>query len=158
MKALLQPVEKFLSLFVSFLIGAMLIWIFALVITRYCFSYTPSYGEELARYMFVWVVFLSLPIVAKRGAHMAIEMITARIRGRLLKAFRLTSGVLTLCFLVLMVYQGTLLVIKTSIQTSAALQIPMSWVYIAIPAGCLIMLFNVLDDFVTLLRTPADRL
>ncbi|MDR1360637.1 MAG: TRAP transporter small permease [Deltaproteobacteria bacterium] len=158
MKSILDSVEKFLGLFVSVLIGAMMLWTFALVITRYCFNFTPSYGEELARYMFVWVVFLSLPIVAKKGAHMAIEMITIRLKGRALKTLRLISGTLTLIFLVLMVYQGSLLVLKSSIQTSAALQIPMSWVYIAIPVGCLIMLVNVLGDFLTLLRTPADQL
>jgi TRAP-type C4-dicarboxylate transport system permease small subunit len=156
-KAFLEIVEKFLSLFVSFLIGAMMLWVFGLVITRYGFNYTPSYGEELARYMFVWVVFLSLPIVAKKGAHMAIEMITLRLKGKILKAFRLTSTFFTLIFLVLMVYQGTLMVMKASIQTSAALQIPMSWVYAAIPVGCLVMLINVLIDFLALLRTPADR-
>jgi TRAP-type C4-dicarboxylate transport system permease small subunit len=154
----MDSVEKFLGLFVSLLIGAMMLWTFALVITRYCFNFTPSYGEELARYLFVWVVFLSLPIVAKKGAHMAIEMITIRLRGKALKAVRLTSGLLTLIFLILMVYHGTWLVIMASIQTSAALQIPMSWVYVAIPVGCLIMLINVLDGFVTLLRTPAERL
>jgi TRAP-type C4-dicarboxylate transport system permease small subunit len=157
-KAFLDPVEKFLSLFVSLLIGAMLLWVFILVITRYCFNYTPSYGEELARYMFVWVVFLSLPIVAKKSGHMAIEMVTLRLRGRMLKAVRLTASLFTLLFLILMVYQGTVMVIKTSIQTSAALQIPMSWVYVAIPVGCLIMLINVLDGVLTLLRTPADQL
>jgi TRAP-type C4-dicarboxylate transport system permease small subunit len=157
-KAFLDPVEKFLSLFVSLLIGAMLLWVFALVITRYCFNYTPSYGEELARYMFVWVVFLSLPIVAKKSGHMAIEMVTLRLRGGMLKAVRLIASLFTLLFLILMVYQGAVMVVKTSIQTSAALQIPMSWVYVAIPVGCLIMLINVLDGFITLLRTPADHL
>jgi TRAP-type C4-dicarboxylate transport system permease small subunit len=157
-KAFLDSLEKYLGLFVSLLIGAMLLWTFTLVITRYCFNFTPSYGEELARYMFVWVVFLSLPIVAKKGAHMAIEMITIRLRGRMLKTFRLISGALTLIFLILMVSQGTWLAIRGSIQTSAALQISMAWVYCVIPFGCLIMLVNVLRDFITLLRTPADQL
>ncbi|MDR2160868.1 MAG: TRAP transporter small permease [Desulfovibrio sp.] len=158
MKELLNILEKILSLFVSLLIGGMMLWVFALVITRYCFNFTPSYGEELARYMFVWVVFLSLPIVAKKGAHMAIEMITARLKGKAAKALRLLADFFSLAFLSLMVWQGTLMVQKSSIQTSAALEVPMSWVYAAIPVGCLIMLANVLSSFIALIRTPADKL
>jgi TRAP-type C4-dicarboxylate transport system permease small subunit len=157
-KALLDAIEKVLNLFVSLLIGSMMIWVFVQVITRYCFSYTPSYGEELARYMFVWIVFLSLPIVAKKGGHMAIEMVTVRLRGKALKAIRIFADIFTLSFLVLMVCQGIKMVIRSAIQTSAALEISMSWVYCVIPIGCCIMLVNVLYNFVTLVRTPADRL
>jgi TRAP-type C4-dicarboxylate transport system permease small subunit len=157
-KSVLDKIEKGLNLFVSILIGCMMVWVFVQVITRYCFSYTPSYGEELARYMFVWVVFLSLPIVAKRGGHMAIEMITVRVKGRILKTIRIVADIFTLAFLALMVVQGTFMTIKSSIQTSAALEIPMSWVYCVMPIGCLIMLANVLYSFVNLIRTPADKL
>ncbi|MDR0827058.1 MAG: TRAP transporter small permease [Desulfovibrio sp.] len=158
MKSVLDKIEKGLNLFVSILIGCMMLWVFVQVITRYCFSYTPSYGEELARYMFVWVVFLSLPIVAKRGGHMAIEMITVRLKGQALKTIRIAADIFTLAFLALMVVQGTFMTIKSSIQTSAALEIPMSWVYCVMPIGCLIMLANVLCNFVNLIRTPADKL
>ena len=151
-------IDKALSVAVAALIGCMMLWVFIQVITRYGFNYTPSYGEELARYMFVWVVFLSLPLVAKKGGHMAIEMITARVKGRVLKTLRVCADTLTLTFLVLMVDQGSKMAKLQAIQTSPALQIPMSWVYYVIPAGCLIMLINMLISFITLLRTPADRL
>jgi TRAP-type C4-dicarboxylate transport system permease small subunit len=157
-KNFLDTLEKGLVFFVSILTGAMLAWVFVQVITRYCFNYTPSYGEELARYMFVWIVFLSLPIVAKKGGHMAIEMLTVRLKGAPLKTLRLLSGVFMLLFLVMMTYTGSIITIRQAIQTSAALEIPMSYVYCVIPFGCFIMLINVLMDFLKLLRTPADQL
>jgi TRAP-type C4-dicarboxylate transport system permease small subunit len=148
--------EKILKAVVSAIIGLMLFWVFVQVITRYVFNYTPSFGEELARYMFVWVVFLSLPIVAKKGGHMAIEMITARLRGTALRTVNLIGDAFTLIFLVIMVWHGAGMVMRASFQTSPALQISMSWVYLAIPIGCGIMLLNVLLHFLTLLRPVAD--
>lgn len=155
MDKLLRPVEKVLNFTVAALIGLMMVWVFVQVITRYVFGFTPSFGEELARYMFVWIVFLCLPVVAKKGGHMAIEMVTVRLRGMPLKVCRIIADSFTIAFLVLMVYQGALMVDRASFQTSPALEISMSWVYIVIPVGCFIMLLNVLSDFYTLLRTPA---
>lgn len=136
----------------------MMVWVFIQVIGRYVFNYTPSYGEELARYLFVWIVFLSLPVVAKRGGHMAIEMITIRLKGSALKAVRFCSAVFTISFLLIMVIQGAKMVERASFQTSPALEISMSWIYLAIPIGCFIMLLNVLDDFIKLLRAPSAEL
>lgn len=158
MESFLKPIEKILQKVVSVLIGAMMAWVFIQVIGRYVFNYTPSYGEELARYMFVWVVFLSLPVVAKKGGHMAIEMVTIRLKGMALKTVRAFADILTIIFLLIMVVEGAKMVMIASFQTSAALQISMSWVYCVIPVGCLIMLLNVTDNFIKLIRTPADAL
>lgn len=157
-ESFMKPLEKILQFVVSVLIGAMMVWVFIQVIGRYVFNYTPSFGEELARYMFVWVVFLSLPVVAKKGGHMAIEMVTVRIKGAALKIVRVCADVFTMTFLLIMVVQGANMVIRASFQTSAALQISMSWIYCVIPFGCLIMLLNVVDNFIKLIRTPADEL
>lgn len=158
MESFLKPIEKILQKVVSVLIGAMMAWVFIQVIGRYVFNYTPSYGEELARYMFVWVVFLSLPVVAKKGGHMAIEMVTIRLKGTALKSVRTIADILTMIFLLIMVVEGARMVMIASFQTSAALQISMSWVYCVIPVGCFIMLLNVVDNFIKLIRTPAEEL
>ena len=158
MEKLLRPVEKVLNFTVAALIGLMMVWVFVQVITRYVFGFTPSFGEELARYMFVWIVFLCLPVVAKKGGHMAIQMLTVRLQGAPLKLCRITADSFTIIFLLLMVYQGALMVDRASFQTSPALEISMSWVYIVIPIGCFIMLLNVLSDFYILLRTPAAEM
>lgn len=158
MDSFMKPLEKILQITVSLLIGAMMVWVFVQVIGRYAFNYTPSFGEELARYMFVWVVFLSLPVVAKKGGHMAIEMVTIRLRGSALKIVRVCADIFTIAFLLIMVFGGVKMVMLASFQISAALQISMSWVYCVIPFGCLIMLLNVVDSFIKLIRTPADEL
>lgn len=158
MEAFMRPIEKVLQWAVSFLIGAMMVWVFVQVIGRYVFNYTPSYGEELARYMFVWIVFLSLPVVAKKGGHMAIEMVTIRLKGSALKTVRLCADVFTVAFLLIMVVEGVNMVRLSSFQTSPALEISMSWIYCAIPLGCLIMLLNVLASLIKLVRASADDL
>lgn len=138
--------------------GIMLLLVFGQVITRYVFNYTPSFGEELARYLFVWVVFLSLPLVAKYGGHMAIETVTSRVHGATLKFLNIMADLFTIAFLLIMVWCGVEMVIRTSYQTSPAMMIPMSWVYSVIPFGCAVMLLYVLLNLFNVLRTPASEM
>ena len=138
--------------------GVMLLLVFGQVITRYCFNYTPHFGEELARYLFVWVVFLSLPLVARYGGHMAIETLTSRVRGATLKFLNIVADICTIAFLAIMVWCGIQMVIRTSYQTSPAMMIPMSWVYVVIPFGCAVMLLYVLLNLYNVIRTPAAEI
>lgn len=154
MSSIIRYVENFLKFLVITAIGLMLLIVFLQVISRYVFNYTPSFAEELSRYLFVWIVFLSLPLVARVGGHMAIETLTSRISGIKLKICRILSAIFTLAFLAIMTWQGVRMVMIANFQTSPAMVIPMSWVYVVIPFGCAVMALYVLADFVKLLQTP----
>lgn len=157
MTKILHALDSCLKFLVVTAIGLMLSIVFLQVISRYLFSYTPSFAEELSRYLFVWVVFLALPLVAKSGGHMAIETLTSRISGTKLKVCRILADSCTLIFLAIMVYNGYFMVTIAHYQTSPAMVIPMSYVYCVIPFGCAVMFCNVLASFVRLVRMPADE-
>jgi len=56
------------------------------VITRYIFSYTPSWAEQLARIFFVWVSFAGISLAARHGMHLrvtAINLILPKRIGKL---------------------------------------------------------------------------
>lgn len=156
--AFFRGLEWFLKALVIIGNGLMLLLVFGQVITRYIFNYTPSFGEELARYLFVWVVFLSLPLVAKYGGHMAIETITSRVHGATLKFLNIMADLFTIIFLCIMVWCGIQMVIRTNYQTSPAMMIPMSWVYAVIPFGCAVMLLYVVMNLINVLKTPASEM
>lgn len=138
--------------------GLMLMLVFCQVITRYGFNYTPYFGEELARYLFVWVVFLSLPLVAKYGGHMAIETLTSRVHGNTLKFLNIMADIFSIIFLGIMVWCGIQMVIRTSFQTSPAMMIPMSYVYSVIPFGCAVMLLYTVANLINVIKTPGSEL
>ena len=154
-QTLFDGLDKILKALVIIGNGLMLLLVFGQVITRYVFNYTPHFGEELARYLFVWVVFLSLPLVAKTGGHMAIETLTSRVHGATLKFLNILADIFTIAFLLIMVVCGVEMVMRTSYQTSPAMMIPMSWVYSVIPFGCAVMLLYVVQNLIKVLKTPA---
>ena len=158
MISLFKFFENLLKTLVIVANAAMLLLVFGQVITRYVFGWTPHFGEELARYLFVWVVFLSLPLVARYGGHMCIETLTSRVKGRMLKTLNILADIFSIAFLSIMVWNGARMVALADFQTSPAMMIPMSWVYVVIPFGCGVRLLYVIGNLARVLRTPAAEL
>lgn len=156
MKKLLTLMEKTFAFLSMAGIGLMLIIIFLQVISRYFFGYTTSYSEELSRYLFVWVTFLSLPVVSRQGGHMAVGLLTERFTGERLRRLKIAGCICSLAFLAIMVWQGIRMVQLAVWQTSPAMEIPMSYMYISIPLGCGGMILLVLEElFDLVLRREA---
>ena len=152
MGQLLNFIDGLLRKVVTLAIGLMLSIIFIQVVLRYAFHFTFSFSEELARYLFVWTVFLCIPVVAKTGGHMAVGAISERVHGFWLKVCQVAGGFLTLLFSGILLWQGIRMVRLTQFQTSPALGIKMSYVYLAIPLGSAVLLLLTLVGLFELLR------
>jgi len=142
MGQILNFIDGLLRKVVTLAIGLMLSIIFIQVVLRYAFHFTFSFSEELARYLFVWTVFLCIPVVAKTGGHMAVGAITERVQGFWLKVCQIAGGLLTLLFSGILFWQGVRMVRLTQFQTSPALGIKMSYVYLAIPLGAAVLTYQ----------------
>jgi TRAP-type C4-dicarboxylate transport system permease small subunit len=51
-----------------------------------------------------------------------------------------------------MIHQGIRMIQLASWQTSPAMEIPMSYVYVAIPLGCAAMMLVAIDELLDILR------
>lgn len=152
MKKIISFIEKTFALLSMAGIGLMLIIIFLQVISRYFFGYTASYSEELSRYLFVWVTFLSLPVVSRQGGHMIVGLLVERFTGERLRRLKIAGCLCSMTFLGIMVWQGIRMVQLAVWQTSPAMEIPMSYMYYAIPLGCGGMLLVTLEELYAILR------
>ena len=152
MKKLLCYMEKAFAAATIVGIGLMLAIIFLQVISRYFFGHSPSYSEELSRYLFVWVVFLSLPVVSRQGGHMVVGLLLDRFTGEKLRRLKIAGSLCSIAFLAIMTHQGIRMIQLASWQTSPAMEIPMSYVYVAIPLGCAAMMLVAIDELLDILR------
>jgi TRAP-type C4-dicarboxylate transport system permease small subunit len=76
------------------------------------------------------------------------------LKGQSRKAFELLILVIWFGFSLIMAWLGTQLMIfliETG-QVSAALEVPMSWVYAAVPVGCALMAVRLIVEIVKILR------
>ena len=142
---------RFLT-FLESIVGAILAVIAALVIyqvaSRYLLGNPPSWTEEMARYLQVWLVLLAAPICLARGMHLSVDYLTPKLPAG--PRFVVQTGVLLLIAffsLVLTIY-GFRLLRVAAFQVSPALGISMIWPYLAVPVSGALMSVITLALFV----------
>ena len=102
---------------------------------RYLFASAPSWTEELARYLQVWMVFLAAPVCLDRGMHLAVDYLTPRLSpARRAAVRRVVLGFIGVWALAMTAASLALLRIA-ALQTSPALGVSMVWPYLAVPSG-----------------------
>jgi TRAP-type C4-dicarboxylate transport system permease small subunit len=123
----------------------------AQVIWRYLFSDPLIWSEELARYLFIWIGFLSSWLAWKHRAHIALDAVTM-LSGPRIRAFsqRLVEAII-LAFCLYTLPSSLTVVDLTHAQPSAVLELPMSVVY----ASFTVMIVLIAVDIVVGWVSPA---
>lgn len=151
--SLLKKVRSVIYWFSCVAMMIMLITIFAQVITRYWFNYTPEWSEELARFLFVYVVFLGSALIMGESGHLAVEFLPNHFKGKpfgkLLQILSLVSGYV---FVGILFFQGYKMASVMTFQTAPGLEISMSYIYAVIPISSLLMFLYLVNQTLHLLK------
>jgi len=113
----------------------MFLSIFIQVGGRYVFNYPIAWTTELATYSQVWLVILGAGLALKDGMHAGIDMLVEKLNKRIQLIVSFILVLLSLAFLLVTIQGSKQLLIIGQMQTSAALGIPMHYVYIILPVG-----------------------
>ncbi|WP_422446721.1 TRAP transporter small permease [Thermoanaerobacterium sp. DL9XJH110] len=126
------------------------------VIFRYVLKQPLPWSEELARFLFVWVVFLGSAVAVKEKAHVGLEYFVDKLGMSQKKLVYGIAYILCIGMSIVIFINGWNIVKSTFSQLSPAMQIPMAYVYFAIPLGFLISAFNFLYLFINMFK-PIEK-
>ena len=138
---------KFLKMVCFLLMLGMVSIIFLQVVSRYFFSNSLSWSEELGRYLFVWMTFIGSAIAVRNKLHVSLDMIIKILPPPLQKLCLVISYVSMAIFTSVLIYGGYQFVARGSHQISAAMQLPMHYVYIVLPIGGGLIFFYLMKNF-----------
>ncbi|GBD91961.1 sialic acid TRAP transporter permease protein SiaT [bacterium BMS3Abin04] len=139
-----RQLDNILSKIVIFIMAFMVINVLWQVFSRFVMKSPSSFTEELARYLLIWLGILGASYATGQKLHLAIDLLPTKLKGK--KKLYLDI-IIELCILIfslsVMVIGGARLMLITFDlnQISAALQIPLGYVYVVIPLSGLIMSF-----------------
>ncbi len=114
------------------------------VFSRYVLNLPLAWTEELARYLFVWSVFVGASQAMRYGEHIAIGLLVARLPRWAATAIALLMDALIVIFLATVAIKGTELALKVAALPSIALDVSMAVVNIPLPLACGVMLLRTL--------------
>lgn len=147
MNSIKTKIDFVLKWVLVFLMAAMVINVLWQVFSRFILGDPSSFTEELARYMLIWVGILGAAYVAGQKMHLAIDLLSLKLKGvnkSILEIF-IQSCIFLFSFFVMVIGGIKLVTITLSLnQISAALQMPLGYVYIIVPvSGFFMMVYSV---------------
>jgi TRAP-type C4-dicarboxylate transport system permease small subunit len=143
--AAMNFLERWLRL-VSYALGSLALIILTVqVFTRYVFSYVPVWGNELSRYLMVWMTLLLIPVLIRSDDHLSVDFVIQKFNRRTQIWLRSLQLVGIALFGLVFAFWGFKWSVQTGlIATSSGLDIQMIWIYIVIPiSGILITIFSI---------------
>jgi TRAP-type C4-dicarboxylate transport system permease small subunit len=149
-------VDKILGKLLIILMSFLVIDVLWQVTSRYILSSPSSFTDELAGFLLIWVSLFGAAYVTGRKEHLAIDLLLQKsnLKNKIRLELFIHFVVFTFSFFVLviggiwLVYTRFILSVK-----SAALQLPLGYVYIVLPVSGLIILFYSIDNSLKLLKS-----
>ncbi|WP_410218429.1 TRAP transporter small permease [Paracoccus sp. (in: a-proteobacteria)] len=112
------------------------------VLGRYLTGNSLTWADEVARYSMIWLTFLGSGLALREGAHAAITNAQDALPGPWQRTLRALILLVLLGFFAFMVWVGIDYMNRMAVQRSAALQVPMKWIYAAMPVGFVLMIVH----------------
>lgn len=129
------------------------------VFSRYVFNFPFAWTEEVARCLFIWIIFIGASQCMRWREHIAITLLVDRFPKWARIVASLVISALIAAFLVVVMVVGTQLALKVAKLPSTALGWSMALVYAPVPIGAALMLVRLaLDLRLTLRGRPASSM
>lgn len=119
--------------------------VFLQVIMRFVFSNSLTWSEELARYLFIWLIFIGVSYGIKKELHLTVDALDAVFekKGRIIVS--LIANAFILIFLLLMTYYG-FGIVKHATRVSGAIEVSMRVVYLAPVIGFALSIIRLIQN------------
>lgn len=106
---------------------------FLQVVLRYGFGASLAWIDEISRYCFIWLVFLTGAILARHGAHIAIDIVEAMATPAMRRWLLILADLSLIAFALVVGIAGYSLVRINWTTLSPASGIPIAWVQMILP-------------------------
>ena len=156
-----KVIDKIIEVLCTLIMGYMVLAVCWQVITRFILKNPSTLTEEILRYLLVWTTMVGGAYAYGRRKHLSINMLTKKLPFKQQKMLDIVIQIIVIVFAVVVMIMGGLhLVGTTSNQISAALHLPMPYVYASIPVGGILIIFYslifIMEDIKEMNGKPAE--
>lgn len=147
MNTIRKLLDKVLEFICCILLGLMTIFATWQVVSRYLFNKPSTVTEELVLICFVWMGLLGAAYLFGKQEHMRMSFLIDKFSKKNKERMDLVAEVFVIIFAVTVLVFGGFRMSQLSMgQLSSSLQIPMGYVYLALPlSGIITLIYSVLN-------------
>lgn len=107
------------------------------VFNRYVLQSSLDWSEELARYLFIWSVYVGCSYATQMDRHLEVTILRTVFGGKFSRPITILASILTFAFCIFATVLGIKFVIflAGTGQKTPALEVSAYWVYLCMPVG-----------------------
>ena len=144
-----KTLDKILGSVLVFLMAAIVIAVLWQVFSRYVLQSASSFTEEIARFLLIWIGILGAAYASGQQDHLAINILPPKLNEKNRIKLRIGINILIILFVIfaMIIGGGNLVYVNFELgQSSAALAIPLGYVYMVLPlSGVLVIVYKVIE-------------
>jgi TRAP-type C4-dicarboxylate transport system permease small subunit len=118
------------------------------VISRYVMKTPFFWTDELARYLMFYMVMFGSSIALREERHPALLFIIEKFPKKIKNLWFIIVDVIISILLIIIFKEGLSMAIDALNMKTPALRIPFFWVYLALPIGSLLMLYQIATKYI----------
>ena len=144
MKKVFDYIEKILRIIAYVLFACFHIMVFVQVFTRYVLGNSLTWTEQAARYMFIWMIMLFVPVVTRDMDNLSFDVLLGKLPPKMKDITLTICDALIGLFAAYWCYWSYRLCVLSRGRVFQGLHIAKNWVYAAQPVGAFFLcLFSV---------------
>ena len=146
-------IDNFEDITSGVFLAGVVVLLFIQVVMRYVFGRSLSWTEELSRYFFLYMVYLSTSLAAKQRTHIRVTAQFKIFPHKFKKYFILFADVIWIALCAVFSYQGFKLVAGMANKPliSPVLNLNLKWVFLIIPISFMLQVIRVIQaDYLAL--------
>lgn len=148
---LIYFIDVFFRVFLAFLMALMVACVTWQIVSRYFLGDPSPWTEELARFLLIWIGLLGGSFAYHMKMHLGLDLLAERLNDRNRRLHARLVHLLVISFSATVLVGGGANLVQLTYelkQHSAALEIPIAWVYCALPiSGVMLILYALIALF-----------
>lgn len=146
-----KHLEEFLCVII---LAAMTIAIFLQVVLRVAEA-PLAWTEELARYLFVWLIYISSSYAIRVRGHIKVEIVALFLKEKGKLILDIIANICFFAFALIIAIYGWKYIYQMAsvrVQYSPTLHVNMIYPYMSFALGCSLMVFRIIQDTILRIR------
>lgn len=132
------------------ILAVQLVIMFMEIVSRYIFKHSFIWVEELARYLFIYFIFLGAGYGVSTHSHVTVDILVQKLPAKAAKVVEIIATLIWFALAAWMTYLCASFTntVKARGTISTAMHLPLWIVYLAMPLGFAVMAIRLADNFI----------
>lgn len=140
------------ELFLALLVAILVLFLTLAVVARYIFDIGIEWSDELARTLFVWVVFVGFAVAVRHRGNIGVEAVVERMPAPVQRGLLLLQDAAVFGFSIFFAWQSVVTVKFSLLQRLPVMQVTIAWLYASVVVAAVLMVGYSAANLVDTLR------